>query len=148
MQNLDLIENEIKTVIDTCDKLIHQEKFDELVNFYTEDAVLVIKPGMLANGREQIKSAFIKIASYFDNSIKPLEGKMVYLLAGDTVLFLAQTFIEANQSATAQSEFSVERRATYVFRNIDGKWLCAIDNSYGTTPVSYTHLTLPTIYSV
>ena len=55
MQNLDLIENEIKTVIDTCDKLIHQEKFDELVNFYTEDAVLVIKPGMLANGREQIK---------------------------------------------------------------------------------------------
>ena len=132
MQNLDLIENEIKTVIDTCDKLIHQEKFDELVNFYTEDAVLVIKPGMLANGREQIKSAFIKIASYFDNSIKPLEGKMVYLLAGDTVLVLAQTFIEANQSATAQSEFSMERRATYVFRNIDGKWLCAIDNSYGT----------------
>lgn len=133
MQNLDLIENEIKTVIDTCDKLIHQEKFDELVNFYTEDAVLVIKPGMLANGREQIKSAFIKIASYFDNSIKPLEGKMVYLLAGDTVLVLAQTFIEANQSATAHSEFSMERRATYVFRNIDGKWLCAIDNSYGTT---------------
>ena len=133
MQSLDLIENEIKTVIDTCDKLIHQEKFDELVNFYTEDAVLVIKPGMLANGREQIKSAFIKIASYFDNSIKPLEGKMVYLLAGDTVLVLAQTFIEANQSATAQSEFSMERRATYVFRNIDGKWLCAIDNSYGTT---------------
>ena len=42
MQNLDLIENEIKTVIDTCDKLIHQEKFEELVNFYTEDAVLVI----------------------------------------------------------------------------------------------------------
>lgn len=133
MLNLDLIENEIKTVIDTCDKLIHQEKFDELVNFYTEDAVLVIKPGMLANGREQIKSAFIKIASYFDNSIKPLEGKMVYLLAGDTVLVLAQTFIEANQSTTAQSEFSMERRATYVFRNIDGKWLCAIDNSYGTT---------------
>ena len=133
MQNLDLIEYEIKTVIDTCDMLIHQEKFDELVNFYTEDAVLVIKPGMLANGREQIKSAFIKIASYFDNSIKPLEGKMVYLLAGDTVLVLAQTFIEANQSATAQSEFSMERRATYVFRNIDGKWLCAIDNSYGTT---------------
>ncbi|KKW74882.1 hypothetical protein VN93_0163 [Lactococcus cremoris] len=56
---------------------ISKEKFDELVNFYTEDAVLVIKPGMLANGREQIKSAFIKIASYFDNSIKPLEGKMV-----------------------------------------------------------------------
>ncbi|MDT2855854.1 YybH family protein [Lactococcus lactis] len=135
MQNVDLIKNEIKTVIDTCDKLIHEEKFDELVNFYTEDAILVIKPGMNANGREQIKSAFIKIASYFDNSIKPVEGKMIYLVAGDTVLVLAQTFLEANQTATENSEFSMERRATYVFRKIDEKWLCAIDNSYGTSLV-------------
>ncbi|MQQ80157.1 DUF4440 domain-containing protein [Lactococcus lactis] len=135
MQNVDLIKNEIKTVIDTCDKLIHEEKFDELVNFYTEDAILVIKPGMNANGREQIKSAFIKIASYFDNSIKPVEGKMIYLVAGDTVLVLAQTFLEANQTATEKSEFSMERRATYVFRKIDEKWLCAIDNSYGTSLV-------------
>ncbi|KSU20190.1 YybH family protein [Lactococcus lactis] len=135
MQNVDLIKNEIKTVIDTCDKLIHEEKFDELVNFYTEDATLVIKPGMNANGREQIKSAFIKIASYFDNSIKPVEGKMIYLVAGDTVLVLAQTFLEANQTATDNSEFSMERRATYVFRKIDEKWLCAIDNSYGTSLV-------------
>ena len=135
MQNVDLIKNEIKTVIDTCDKLIHEEKFDELVNFYTEDSMLVIKPGMNANGREQIKSAFIKIASYFDNSIKPVEGKMIYLVAGDTVLVLAQTFLEANQTVTDKSEFSMERRATYVFRKIDEKWLCAIDNSYGTSLV-------------
>ena len=133
MQNHDLIENEIKTVIDTCDKLIHEEKYDDLVNFYTEDADLVVKPGMNAKGREQIKSAFIKIATYFDNSIKPIEGKIVYLISGDTVLVLAQTFLEANQSATKKSEFSMERRATYVFRKIDEKWLCAIDNSYGTT---------------
>lgn len=136
MQNVDLIKSEIKTVIDTCDKLIHEEKFDELVNFYTEDATLVIKPGMNAQGREQIKAAFIKIASYFDNSIKPIEGKMIYLIAGDTVLVLAQTFLEANKTATENSEFSMERRATYVFRKIDEKWLCAIDNSYGTTLVN------------
>lgn len=135
MQNVDLIKSEIKAVIDTCDRLIHEEKFDELVSFYTEDATLVIKPGMNAQGREQIKSAFIKIASYFDNSIKPIEGKMIYLVAGDTVLVLAQTFLEASKTATENSEFSMERRATYVFRKIDEKWLCAIDNSYGTSLV-------------
>ncbi|KZK36746.1 Ketosteroid isomerase-like protein [Lactococcus cremoris] len=135
MQNVDLIKSEIKAVIDTCDRLIHEEKFDELVSFYTEDATLVIKPGMNAQGREQIKSAFIKIASYFDNSIKPIEGKMIYLVAGDTVLVLAQTFLEASKAATENSEFSMERRATYVFRKIDEKWLCAIDNSYGTSLV-------------
>ncbi len=135
MQNADLIKHEIKAIIDTCDQLIHEEEFDELVNFYTKDAVLVIKPGMNANGREQIKSAFIKIASHFDNSIKPIEGKMIYLVAGDTVLVLAQTFLEANQTATDNSKFSMERKATYVFRKIDENWLCAIDNSYGTSLV-------------
>ena len=135
MQNADLIKHEIKAIIDTCDQLIHEEEFDELVNFYTKDAVLVIKPGMNANGREQIKSAFIKIASHFDNSIKPIEGKMIYLVAGDTVLVLAQTFLEANQTATDNSKFSMERKATYVFRKIDENWLCAIDNSYGTSIV-------------
>lgn len=129
------IEKEIKSIIDNCDLLIHEERFDELVNYYTDDAILVVKPGTIARGRDKIKSAFIKIAEYFNNSIKPIEGKMLYLVAGDTVLVLAQTFLEASQSAKEKSEFSMERRATYVFRNVDGKWLCAIDNSYGTNLV-------------
>lgn len=126
------IEREIKSIIDTCDFLIHEECFDELVNYYTDDAILVIKPGTIVRGRNKIKSAFVKIAEYFDNSIKPIEGKMLYLIAGDTVLVLAQTFLEASEQAKEKSEFSMERRATYVFRNIEGKWFCAIDNSYGT----------------
>jgi len=31
------------------------------------------------------------------------------------------------------SEYAMERKATYVYRKINGKWLCAIDNSYGTS---------------
>ena len=133
MQPIKQIEHDIKEIIDTCDQLIHAEKFDDLINFYTEDAILVIKPEMIARGREQIKSAFIKIAAYFDNSIKPHEGQMLYLVTGDTVLVLAQTFLEASQTATDKSDYAMERRATYIFRKVDGKWLCAIDNSYGTS---------------
>lgn len=133
MQPIKQIEHDIKAIIDICDHLIHAEKFDDLINFYTEDAILVIKPEMIARGREQIKSAFIKIAAYFDNSIKPLEGQMLYLVTGDTVLVLAQTFLEASQTATDKSDYAMERRATYIFRKVDGKWLCAIDNSYGTS---------------
>ncbi|OTO73279.1 MULTISPECIES: YybH family protein [unclassified Enterococcus] len=136
MSENEAIEREIKAIIDICDRLIHEERFDELINYYTEDAILVIKPGIVAHGREKIKSAFIKIAEYFNNSMKPVEGKMLYLVAGDTVLVLAQTFLEASESAKEKSEFSMERRATYVFRNIRGQWLCAIDNSYGTDLVN------------
>ncbi|MBQ1785141.1 MAG: hypothetical protein II005_00185 [Turicibacter sp.] len=56
---------------------------------------------------------------------------MTMLEAGDTVLVLSQTLLESDNQD--ESEYAMERRATYVYRKVNGKWLCAIDNSYGTT---------------
>ncbi|WP_298706694.1 SgcJ/EcaC family oxidoreductase [uncultured Veillonella sp.] len=122
---------EIKRLIEAADKAIKEERFDDLMEFYTEDAVLVVKPGLEVKGKKAIKSAFIKIAAYFNNSIVPTQGKMCMIEAGDTVLVLSQTLLAADKKA--DSEYAMERRATYVYRKIDGKWLCAIDNSYGTS---------------
>jgi ketosteroid isomerase-like protein len=58
---------------------------------------------------------------------------MTILNAGSSALVLAQTFIEASEKAKEASEFSLDRRATYVFEKVDKQWLCSIDNSYGTT---------------
>ncbi len=121
----------IKNLIDQADKAIKEERFDDLMNFYTDDAVLVVRPGLEVQGKEKIKNAFIKIAEYFKNTIEPTQGKMLMIEAGDTVLVLSQTLLDAENKET--SEYSMERRATYVYRKVDGKWLCAIDNSYGTT---------------
>lgn len=86
---------------------------------------------MEAHGKAAIKEAFIKIAAYFDNSVVPTQGNMLMLEAGDTVLVLSQTLLDADNRES--SEYSMDRRATYVYRKVDGRWLCAIDNSYGTT---------------
>lgn len=122
---------EIKMLIAAADKAIKEERFDDLMDFYTDDAVLVVRPGLEAKGKEAIKEAFIKIAAYFKNSVVPTQGKMLMIEAGDTVLVLSQTLLDADNKET--SEYSMDRRATYVYRKIDGIWLCAIDNSYGTT---------------
>lgn len=122
---------EIQHLIDEADLAIREERFDDLMNFYTDDAVLVVRPGLEARGKEAIKAAFIKIAAYFKNSIEPTQGKMCMLEAGDTVLVLSQTLLDADNKDT--SEYSMDRRATYVYRKVNGQWLCAIDNSYGTT---------------
>ncbi len=125
-----MMEHEIKELINKCDTAIRQENFDTLMNFYTDDAVLVVKPGMLARGKAEIKKAFIAIAKYFNNSVAPTQGEMIILGAGDTALVLSQTLLAADKN---DSEYSMDRRATYVFRkNSRGEWLCAIDNSYGT----------------
>lgn len=121
----------IKALIAQADLAIREERFDDLMNFYTEDALLVVRPGVTVQGKAALKEAFVKIAAYFQNGLVPTQGKMTMLEAGDTVLVLSQTLLDAPNQAT--SAYSMERRATYVYRKVEGKWLCAIDNSYGTT---------------
>jgi len=124
------MEHELKAFIQKCDLAIKREDFDTLISFYTDDAILVVKPGMVARGKEEIKKAFIAIAKYFNNSIVPTQGEMIILEAGDIALVISQTLLAADKK---DSEYSMERKATYVFkRNPSGEWLCAIDNSYGT----------------
>lgn len=121
----------VKELIRQADIAIREERFDDLMDFYSDDALLVVKPGLEVKGKDAIKEAFKKIAVYFKNSLVPTQGKMLMLEAGDTVLVLSQTLLDSENKEI--SAYSMERRATYVFRKVNGKWLCVIDNSYGTS---------------
>ncbi len=110
---------EIQSLIQQADQAIREERFDDLMEFYTEDAVLVINGEKEAHGKKAIKEAFIQIAAYFQNSLVPTQGKMRMIEAGDTVLVLSQTLLDADNKA--ESAYSMERRATYVYRRIGGK---------------------------
>ena len=113
-----------------ADKAINERDFNTVANCYTEEAVLVIKPGMLAQGRDEIKAAHQKISDYFNGSLNVSQGNMVIIEAGDIALVLSKTFVESPDKL--DSEFSTERDAIYIYKKTsDGKWLCAIDNSYG-----------------
>ena len=118
-------------LINQADLAIKEERFDDLMEFYMDDAILVVKPGLEVQGKKAIKESFIKIAAYFKNSVVPTQGKMIMLETSDTILVLSKTLLDASNRET--SEYAMERKATYVYRKINGKWLCAIDNSYGTS---------------
>lgn len=45
-----IMNTEIKDLIAQADKAIKEERFDDLMEFYTDDAVLVVKPGLEAKG--------------------------------------------------------------------------------------------------
>jgi uncharacterized protein (TIGR02246 family) len=121
----------LQQLIAAADRAITAEDFDALMDLYAEDATLVVKPGLNAVGKEQIRRAFEAIAAYFNHSLVVRPGKMVVTEGGNTALVIMETHLEmigSDGSAT-----SATRQATYVFRrNADGKWLCVIDNSYGT----------------
>ena len=116
----------IELVIEKADTAIVQEDFDTLIDIYSADAVLVVKPGMNATGKVQIRKAFEAIATHFNHTLHVEQAGMKILEAGDTALVIAKTVVSAsNMPAT-------ERSAIYVFKKIaNGDWLCQIDNSYG-----------------
>ena len=116
----------IELVIEKADTAIVHEDFDTLIDIYSADAVLVVKPGMNATGKVQIRKAFEAIETHFNHTLHVEQAGMKILEAGDTALVIAKTVVSAsNMPAT-------ERSAIYVFKKIaNGDWLCQIDNSYG-----------------
>ncbi|MCB1422496.1 MAG: SgcJ/EcaC family oxidoreductase [Nitratireductor sp.] len=122
-------DHELKQVIEAADRAITEEDFDGLMEFYAEDATLVVRPGLYATGKEQIRKACEAIATHFKNQLKVRQGRMQVIEGGDTALVIMETILE-----TGERESPIVRRATYVFRKSDsGRWLCAVDNSYGTS---------------
>jgi uncharacterized protein (TIGR02246 family) len=122
--------DELKQVIKKADSAINREDFDALMDFYSEDATLVVRPGMLAKGKEEIRRAFEAIADYFNHSLIVNQEKMAIIETGDTALVIAKALLNAN--GKTDSAFSMERTATYVFKkDAKGIWRCIIDNSYG-----------------
>ena len=124
-------EHDLRAVIAAADRAIGAEDFDAVMTFYAEDAVLVVKPGMEARGTAAIRAAHERIAAHFGHRLTVRQGRMTVLEAGNTALILMESLIDSvDPAAGAQTE---TRRATYVFRRgADGRWLCIIDNSYGT----------------
>ncbi|WP_350238299.1 SgcJ/EcaC family oxidoreductase [Pectobacterium colocasium] len=119
-------------IIEACDKAISERNFDALMNYYAEDAALVIKPGMVARGKEEIRKAFVAIADYFKNQLVVEQGNMQVIEGGGDALVIMETVLHYPDEQG--SIVTTTRRATYVFRkDADGNWLCTVDNSYGTT---------------
>jgi len=116
----------IARLIETADDAINREDFDTVIDLYTEDAVLVVRPGVNVVGKVEIRRAMERIAAHFDRSLDVRQAGMVILETGDTALVLARTQVSAKNAPM------VERKATYVFRKDAGnRWMCAVDNSYG-----------------
>lgn len=122
----------LRHIIEACDKAISEKDYDTLMTYYAEDAALVVKPGMIARGKENIRNAFIAIADYFQGTLKVEQGEMQVIEGAGNALVIMETRLRYpdGQGGTVETT----RRATYVFRaEPDGRWLCTVDNSYGTT---------------
>ena len=119
----------LKAVIEACDRAISQEDYETLMDYYAEDALLVVTPEQVVKGKENIRKAFLAIADYFQHRLVVTQGKMEIIEGGDNALVIMETRLDIPTEAGITQ---VTRRATYVFRQQGERWLCTVDNSYGT----------------
>jgi uncharacterized protein (TIGR02246 family) len=127
---MDMQQQAIRQVLEAADRAISAEDFDALMAFYAEDATLVVRPGTVAHGKAQIRKAFEAIAEHFGHHLDVRQGKIEIVQGGDTALVIMESLLDTR--VTNGSAHTITRRATYVFRHENGKWLCVVDNSYGT----------------
>jgi len=120
----------LEQLIRAADAAITAEDFDALMDFYADDATLVVKPGLNVTGKQNIRTAFARIADYVQHSLVVGQGRMEVIEGGHTALVIMESTLDYRE---AGRPVSVTRRATYVFRReADGRWVCTVDNSYGT----------------
>ena len=103
-----MAEHELKKLIAAADAAINREDFDALMEFYAEDATLVIMPGRTATGKEQIRSAMVRIAEYFNHSVQVSQGEMIVLEGGETARVLADILPDGQHRTLEGQEHNVD----------------------------------------
>lgn len=131
------MDHPVKLLIEAADRAITERDYERLMAFYAEDATLVVRPGLNASGKDQIRNAFVAISNHFGDKLAVRQGQMVIVEGGDTALVLMETFLDAPDDKGVHE--TTCRKATYVFRRHGtGSWLCVVDNSYGTDLIALT----------
>lgn len=122
--------HEVIYAIELADQAINQRDMAALMDFYAEDATLVIEPGRCAHGKAQIAKAFGAIFAYFNQSLSVTQRDFHVIEGGGVALVVCKLKLSAQ--GMEASRVSMERKPTYIFKKSkDGKWRCLIDNSYG-----------------
>ncbi|WP_058913738.1 YybH family protein [Entomohabitans teleogrylli] len=121
----------LRQIIEACDRAISARDFDALMAYYAPDAALVVRPDLVVTGQAAIRKAFTAISDYFQDQLVVEQGELQVIEGADNALVIMETVLHYPDDAGGT--VTATRRATYVFqRQSDGRWLCAIDNSYGT----------------
>jgi uncharacterized protein (TIGR02246 family) len=114
-------------LVKRLDDAVNNKRIDDVLDFYEDDALLVMEPGRVAKGKTEIRDFFQFV---FTLDVKAKQITTNILEVGDIALFTSKWIAEGR--TPDGSSFSSENVATSVFRKSSaGKWRLIIDNSFG-----------------
>lgn len=122
-----MLANTPDDAVKKLDEAFGRSDLEAVLAFYEDDAVLVVEPGRLARGKQELKSFFSRVFA-LKGVAEQIETNV--LESGDIALFTSRwRFTGVTPDGTP---FQKESTATSVFRKgEDGGWRMVIDNSHG-----------------
>lgn len=117
----------VEETVEKMDEAFNRGDIEAVLDCYEDEAVMVLEPGRLVQGKAAMREAFRAILG-FEGVATQIKTNVIE--AGGIALFTSKwNFTGKTPDRTPFSRDSV---ATSVFRKqADGKWRCIVDNSYG-----------------
>ena len=117
----------IEDLVEQMDAAFNRGDLGAVLDCYEDEAVVVLEPGRVVQGRERLREAFQFVLG-LQGTARQLKTNVIE--AGDLALFTSRwTFTGKLPDGTP---FTREAVATTVFRKqADDTWRCAIDNPHG-----------------
>lgn len=119
--------NAVEQAVAGLDAAFNRRDMAAVLDFYEDDAVLMVEPGRSITGKDNLR-AFFEL--FLASESLARQDRVKVLMNGDLALFLSRwTLLTPAPGTTPREQHLV---ATSVFRKgTDGRWRLAIDNSFG-----------------
>lgn len=114
-------------VLDLFVQSIHEGHLDAALSLYEPDAAMVEKPGRIATGQDEIRTA---LRSLIDASVHLAIDVTQVVLASD-IAFVVSAWSVSRQVAGSRAEIARGQGTDVMRRQGDGTWRFVIDNPYG-----------------
>jgi len=115
-------------IVKKLDEAFNRKDIAAVLEFYTDDAIVVVEPGKLASGKTELKK-FFEFVFKFDGIAQ--QDQIKVLEVSDIALFISKWHL-TSKSPDGNTLITKNFIATSVFRkDTNGKWRLVIDNSFG-----------------
>ena len=127
-----MTEPDVLKVVELLDEAFNRGDIEAVLDFYEDAAVMVVEPGRLATGKDELRRAFEWILTNIKGVAK--QERTHVIEAGDVALFTSKWSFSGETADGAP--VSRDSYATVIFRKGgDGRWRIIVDNSWGPAVV-------------
>jgi uncharacterized protein (TIGR02246 family) len=115
-------------VVELLDEAFNCGDIEAILDFYEDGAVMVIEPGRLATGKDELRRTFEWMLTNIKGVAK--QERTHVITAGDIALFLSKWSYTG--ASVDGAPFSRESYATVILRKgAEERWRIVVDNSWG-----------------